>query len=109
MHAVDAAQEQNALLYDRLKSLLDSYCALRWHWKGAQPMTDGRLNEQDQRRACNARLTEISGAKSDIHHEIQNRVSERKRIQQQLSHIKAIAAKRIMVRPPPDAPCFFIL
>jgi hypothetical protein len=42
-------------------------------------------------------LAEISGAKSDIHHEVQNRASERKRIQQLLNQIKAVAAKRIMV------------
>jgi hypothetical protein len=55
---------------------------------------------QDERWQCNARLHEISGLKSDMHHESQGRASERKLVQQQLTQIKAVAAKRIQVWRP---------
>lgn len=54
-------------------------------------------NVQDQRRGFHAKHQEISAAKRDIHYHSQGRTSERKRLQHQLSQIRAVSTKRIQV------------
>ena len=54
---------------------------------------------QADRRKCNERLAQLSGQRSDVHQEGQARASDKKRLQQQLNQIRAVATKRIQVGP----------
>lgn len=52
---------------------------------------------QSERRKCHERQTQLSQNTGDIHQDHQGRASEKKRIQQHLHQIRAVATKRIQV------------